>query len=116
MPALIAGIHVFSRTAKTWMAGTSPAMKTEWLSFPRVPAFVAGVHVFSRTPRRPGHDEIGGQTVFRFGTSIRRPERTPATSFRSRRCCRIGTVVGRRRVPDAASERTEAVNAPAAWR
>jgi hypothetical protein len=26
MPALVAGIHVFNGIAKTWMAGTSPAM------------------------------------------------------------------------------------------
>jgi hypothetical protein len=26
MPALVAGIHVFLLTSKTWMAGTSPAM------------------------------------------------------------------------------------------
>jgi hypothetical protein len=32
MPALVAGIHVFSgylKQAKTWMAGTSPAMTKE---------------------------------------------------------------------------------------
>jgi hypothetical protein len=32
MPALVAGIHVFSghlKQAKTWMAGTSPAMTNE---------------------------------------------------------------------------------------
>jgi hypothetical protein len=26
MPGLVPGIHVFLPTAKTWMAGTSPAM------------------------------------------------------------------------------------------
>src|SRR4051812_12616762 len=26
MPALVAGIHVFRASSKTWMAGTSPAM------------------------------------------------------------------------------------------
>jgi len=30
MPALVAGIHVFLRRSKTWMAGTGPAM-TQWL-------------------------------------------------------------------------------------
>jgi hypothetical protein len=29
MPALVAGIHVFLANAKTWMAGTSPAMTKE---------------------------------------------------------------------------------------
>jgi hypothetical protein len=28
MPALVAGIHVFSPRNKAWMAGTSPAMTT----------------------------------------------------------------------------------------
>ncbi len=34
MPALVAGIHVFCASTKTWMAGTSPAMTT-WVSAPR---------------------------------------------------------------------------------
>jgi hypothetical protein len=29
MPALVAGIHVFWATDKSWMAGTSPAMTTD---------------------------------------------------------------------------------------
>jgi hypothetical protein len=33
MPALVAGIHVFLVAAKTWMAGTSPAMTTERLNY-----------------------------------------------------------------------------------
>jgi hypothetical protein len=28
MPGLVPGIHVFAAAAKTWMAGTSPAMTT----------------------------------------------------------------------------------------
>ena len=30
MPGLVPGIHVFLLLAKTWMAGTSPAMTKEW--------------------------------------------------------------------------------------
>jgi hypothetical protein len=30
MPALGAGIHVFECRVKTWMAGTSPAMKNKY--------------------------------------------------------------------------------------
>jgi len=30
MPALVAGIHVFGASSKSWMAGTSPAM-TRWM-------------------------------------------------------------------------------------
>ena len=30
MPGLVPGIHVFRAAAKTWMAGTSPAMTAIW--------------------------------------------------------------------------------------
>ena len=40
MPALVAGIHAFLIRAKTWMAGTSPAMTAgEHYSAARLAAF-----------------------------------------------------------------------------
>ena len=80
MPALVAGIHVFSgylKQAKTWMAGTSPAMTNEGLSSrflvllvhclsAVMPAPVAGTHVLRPCKfkdvdgrNKSGHDEGG---------------------------------------------------------
>ena len=56
MPALVAGIHVFLRLSKTWMAGPSPAMTSSQHS--------SKTDVDGRD--EPGHDEskdVGGRTA-----------------------------------------------------
>ena len=66
MPALVAGIHDFSSSSKTWMARTSPAMTVVWTVASRdlKPKQLGHLHVFQIV--QPGQ-QFGALLVSKHG-------------------------------------------------